>query len=428
MRLTNDGPRSWLLRSLPAGVLVGCLAVAGCLTTPEPQRDASIETPSLDLRAAYAGDPDHWPPFEVDPGVEARELGTVPEVVFPADNPYSQAKSELGEQLFFDPRLSRSNQMSCASCHDPDLGWADGRTVSFGTDRLVLPRNAPTALGSGHFERLFWDGRAESLEDLTLKVIGNADEMHGVGDEVAKKIAEVPAYVEQFAAVFDDEPATSSPGGRGHSPRLADGHADAGSPVTLERIAQAVATFVRTIEPGRSRFDRFVRQASASGDTSAFSDEELLGLHLFRTQARCMNCHHGPMLSDGELHVTGLHLYTRRDDYDPGAFAVTGDPADRGAFKTPHLRHIARTGPYMHHGLFESLPVTVRAYNGGNAVGKPRGAQVDDPDYPVQSPLIHALGLSEDQVQAIVAFLETLTEPHRRVEPPDLPPGLYGRE
>ncbi|MEM8781279.1 MAG: cytochrome c peroxidase [Planctomycetota bacterium] len=414
-----------LWRTLPAVTLAALLAVLGSrfdfasgIARAEiaEDRPAPLTLGIDELRAAYAGPPETWPAFVVDAGVEAVELGLVPQVEHPADNPYSEDKAELGEQLFFDPRLSRSNQMSCASCHDPDLGWADGRTVSFGTDRLELARNAPTALGSGHFDRLFWDGRADSLEDLTLKVIANADEMHGVGKQVAAKIGAIPEYRQAFIDAFEDEMAFD------------DNDEPVAEPVTLERIGQAVATFVRTIEPGRSRFDRFVRRAGATGDTSSFTDDELWGLHLYRTEANCMNCHHGPMMTDGQTHVTGLHLYTRRDDYDPGAFAVTGNDEDRGAYKTPHLRHIARTGPYMHHGLFESLEVAVRAYNGGNRVGRPRGKYLDDPAFPVMSPLIHELDLSEAQVQQIVSFLRTLSEPHRRVEPPDLPPGLYGRE
>ncbi|MEM8494404.1 MAG: cytochrome c peroxidase, partial [Planctomycetota bacterium] len=379
--------RDLVWRCVPVIFLAGMIGAIAIEFTPplEAASDPAV-SPTLDLRAAYAGPPESWPPFVVDEGVDAAELGVVPPVPFPDDNPYTEDKAELGEQLFYDPRLSRTNQMSCASCHDPDLGWADGRTVSFGTDRLELARNAPTALGSGHFDKLFWDGRADSLEDLTLKVITNADEMHGVGDMVASKIGMIPDYRQAFIDVFEDEIEF-------------DDDEPVSDPVTLERIGKAVATFVRTIEPGRSRFDRFVKRASATGDTSQFSDEELYGLHLYRTQAMCMNCHHGPMMTDGLMHVTGLHLYTRPDDYDPGAFAVTGNPEDRGAFKTPHLRHVERTVPYMHHGLFESLEVTVRAYNGGMRIGRPRGKYADDPEFPRLSPLIHELDLSEQDVR-----------------------------
>lgn len=355
--------------------------------------DLEAAAPDADaLRAAYSRPAAEWPAMVVDEGVDAAELGRLPPMPFPDDNPYTKAKAELGKQLFYDPRLSATNQMACASCHDPDLGWADGRTVSFGRGRLELPRNAPTALNAGHFERLFWDGRATSLEDLTLKVIENADEMHGVGKDVAEKINAVPEYRQQFKEVFGEDE------------------------VTIDRLTQAVATFVRTLEGGRSDFDRFLK-----GNPGALSDAAVRGLHLFRTRANCMNCHHGPMLSDGLLHNTGLSLYGRPDQ-DLGAYLVTKDPSDVGKFKTPTLRHVSRTGPYMHHGLFESLLVTARAYNGGMPTPRRKADQQVDPLFPKKSHLLHELGLTETQLEDLVAFMEALEEPHRRIKPPQLPP------
>ncbi|MEM7624287.1 MAG: cytochrome c peroxidase [Planctomycetota bacterium] len=350
----------------------------------EPDADA--------LRAAYARPAAEWPAMIVDEGVEARELGLLPDVVFPDDNPYTKEKAELGKQLFYDPRLSASNQMACASCHDPDLGWADGRTVSFGTQRLELARNAPTILNSGHQEILFWDGRADSLEDLTLKVIENADEMHGVGEDVAAKINDVPEYRAAFKEVFGEDE------------------------VTIDALTKAVATFVRTVNGGRSAFDRFLK-----GNPDALSDSAVRGLHLFRTAAKCMNCHHGPTLSDHKLHNTGLSLHGRPDE-DLGLYRITQNPEDVGKFKTPPLRHASRTGPYMHHGLFESLIVTVRAYNIGMPTPRRRANQQDDPLFPEKSPLLHRLDLDDQQLEDLVAFIESLEEPHRRIKPPELPP------
>ena len=360
-------------------------------TSPPPD-DASLTLEQL--REAYSRPPVEWPAVVVDEAVadEVVELGLLPEVPYPAENPWSQAKEDLGRQLFYDPRLSSTNQMACASCHDPDLGWADGRTVSFGRRRLELERNAPTAMNAGHQQRLFWDGRADSLEDLTLKVIENVDEMHGVGDAVAGKINAVPEYRRQVKEVF--------------------GHEE----VTIEAVTESVATFVRSINGGSSDFDRFLK-----GRPEALSDAALRGLHLFRTQAKCMNCHHGPTLSDHRLHNTGLSLYGRPDQ-DLGQYLITQDPADVGKFKTPTLRHVSRTGPYMHHGLFESLIVTVRAYNGGMPEIRRRRGMEDDPLFPEKSPLLHELNLSPPQLDDLVAFLEALEEPHRRVVPPELPP------
>ena len=390
----RSSPRPHLLSGSPRLWVV--VALIGAATWPllnnlAAESAESVAVTAEHLREVYSRPAAEWPAVVVDEGVEPVELGLLPEVTYPADNPWSQAKEDLGRQLFYDPRLSATNQMACASCHDPDLGWADGRTVSFGRRRLELPRNAPTAMNSGHQEILFWDGRADSLEDLTLKVIENADEMHGVGDDAAAKIHSVPEYRRQFQEVFGSDE------------------------VTIDAVTMSVATFVRTINGGRSDFDRFL-----GGRPDAMSDAAIRGLHLFRTQARCMNCHHGPTLSDGKLHNTGLTLYGRPEQ-DLGQYLITGDPADVGKFKTPPLRHVSRTGPYMHHGLFESLIVTMRAYNGGMPELRRRRGQEDDPLFPVKSPLLHELGLDAGQLDDLVAFLEALEEPHRRVVPPELP-------
>ena len=370
-----------------------CVLILGVTGAAQLIPPPSSSSPDIDaLRAAYSRPAADWPAMVVDQGVEAQELGLLPDVVYPEDNPFSKAKAELGRQLFYDPRLSASNQMACASCHDPDLGWADGRTVSFGTRRLELPRNAPTVINSAHQEILFWDGRADSLEDLTLKVIENAHEMHGVGEDVAKKINDVPEYRAAFREVFGEDE------------------------VSINAVTKAVATFVRTVNGGRSAFDRFLR-----GNPDALSDSALRGLHLFRTDARCMNCHHGPTLSDHKLHNTGLSLYGRPDQ-DLGLYRITQDPEDVGKFKTPPLRHVSRTGPYMHHGLFESLIVTVRAYNGGMPNPRRKADQQDDPLFPTKSELLHKLNLDDQQLLDLVAFLEALEEPHRRIKPPELPP------
>ena len=366
-------------RLLPPLGVVGLAALLLAATAPgAPTAD--------DLRAIYSGPPASWPAATVDEGVTPRELGLLP------DLPEADEKLvALGEQLFFDPRLSTTGQMACASCHDPDLGWADGRTTSFGFRRTQLPRNAPAVQNSGHLPVLFWDGRAQNLEELTLDVIEHPDEMRGTGVEVVERLAAVPAYAEAFDAVGDE------PG------------------VTIDKVTSAVAAFCRSVNGGKSRFDAFLR-----GRENALSDAELRGLHLYRTDAKCMNCHDGPEMTDGKLHVTGLSLYgTPREDL--GAYRVTGDPADAGAFRTPGLRNVERTGPYMHHGLFESLGVTLRAYNGGMPTQRDRVNAAGDP-VPVKSELLHELDLSDEELADLEAFLRSTTEPHRRVEPPELPP------
>ena len=376
-------------QSDPSGTAMNASKDQRAAWTPE-QRDAWAAV----LRERYTQSPEQWPDMTVDEAVETIELGLLPPAPHPADNPHNEAKEELGRLLFYDPRLSATDQMACASCHDPDLGWADGRSVAFGHSRKELKRNTPTAQNAGYLDLLFWDGRADTLEQLVINVIENNDELNTSGEAVAAKLRDVPEYREQFEAAFGD-----------------DG-------VDSDRIAKAIATFVRTNTGGRSAFDAFLR-----GRRDALSPAQIRGLHLFRTDARCMNCHHGPTMSDSLLHNTGLHNYGRPFE-DLGQYRITQNPEDVGKFRTPMLRNIAETAPYMHHGLFEDLTVTLRAYNIGMPTPKRRADQVDDPLYPEKSPLLNRLDLSDEDLADIEAFLESLTEPHRRIRPPELP-GLH---
>ncbi|MEO0586989.1 MAG: cytochrome c peroxidase [Planctomycetota bacterium] len=346
-----------------------------------------------ELRAMYERPSSEWPAMIVDEGVEAQELGLLPEVVHPEGNEPTKARVALGEMLFFDPRLSSSNQLACASCHDPDLGWADGRTVAFGHQRAQLKRNAPTALYAGHWEHLFWDGRAESAEDLTVKVMLNEHELRATREEVEAKFNAIPEYVAAFEEAYGAER------------------------ITMELLAKAVSVFMRDMQEGNSPFDTFMQ-----GRYQALTDEQVWGLHLFRTKARCMNCHSGPLLSDNLFHNTGLTLYGT-DLEDWGRYHVTKDPADVGKFKTPTLRNVANTKPYMHHGLFESLEVTMHAYDGGMPELRRRKGMEDDPLFPTKSELVHELHLTDEEKAAVIAFMESLSERHRVRRAPELPPG-----
>ncbi len=367
-------------------------------TTPSrkpPRRllsEAEYRDLAADLRRTYASDPTHWPAPHIDDDVKPRyrELGLLPAITFPSHNPYSDAKAELGRKLFFDPRLSGSGQVSCASCHDPDLAFADGRTVSFGHERKQLTRNAPTVANSGFLTSLFWDGRASSLEQQASDVVKNQDEMHSSAEFVHTHLGSIPGYRTEFESVF-------------------------GSPeVTLDRAAQAIATFERTLTSRASDFDSFLR-----GDTNALSAEAVRGLHLFRTTARCVNCHFGPTFSDGLFHNEGLTYYGRKYE-DLGRYRVTKDPADIGRFKTPTLRNISRTAPYMHNGLFE-LEGVLNMYNAGMPAPRRRTDQKDDPLFPVKSPHLQSLGLNRQDLDDLKAFLESLAETRWRLRPPELP-------
>jgi cytochrome c peroxidase len=365
---------------------------------PEPRAESTPEQYAAQakaLRAAYSKPPAQWPKANVDEGVEFVELGLLTRKPgFPADNPHSKEKEELGRMLFYDPRLSGSGSIACASCHEAELGWSDGRAVSFGHERSSLARNSPTLNNVGYRKGFFWDGRAATLEEQALEPIAAAKEMNAKPEVTLARLAEQAEYRRRFKEVFGEER------------------------ITLARVAQAIATFERTIVSRPSDFDRFLR-----GDAGALSDAAVRGLHLFRTDARCANCHMGPLLTDDKFHNLGLSYYGRTLQ-DLGRYEVTKDPKDVGKFRTPSLRNVTRSGPYMHNGLFD-LDGVLRMYNAGMATLRRKPHQVNDPLFPTKSPLLRPLALNRRDLADLRAFLESLEELRLRVRPPELP-GIDG--
>ncbi len=345
------------------------------------------------LRTEYAKPPAAWPIPVLDEGVPHRELATPGPVPFPEGMEPTREKKELGLSLFFDPRLSGSQQISCSRCHDPEKGWADGRSLAQGVFMGQLTRNTPGLQGVGHHTSIFWDGRSPSLEAQAAAVITHPKEMAGNPEKIVQRLAAVKDfYPPRFKAAFGDES------------------------ITFERILQAIAAFERGLTTGRSRFDRFL-----AGKHDALNDAELHGLHLFRTQARCLNCHNGPHFSDGLFHNAGLTYYGRRFE-DLGRHTVTGKAEDVGRFRTPSLRNVSRTGPWMHHGLFPTMRGVINLYNAGMPRPARKDHQKDDPLFPETSPLLKPLHLSPDQRADLEAFLMSLDEPPMRVLTPPFPP------
>lgn len=358
---------------------------------PRPKLSAAeYEKQAAELREIYSNPPSEWPKPDLDEGIEHRELGKLPPVTYPADNPYSKAKADLGKTLFFDARLSGSGQMACVSCHDSDLGWGDGRTVSFGHKVQSLKRNSPSIFNSAYGTSFFWDGRAASLEEQSMMPIAAQDEMHSSPEDAAQRIAEVPGYKPLFEAAF-------------------------GTPeVTANRIAKALATFQRTIVGGSSKFDYFL-----NGRKNALTDSQIRGLHIFRTVGRCLNCHNGPEMTDHKFHNEGLTFYGRPGE-DLGRYLATKDPQDVGKFKTPGLRNISRSAPYMHTGGFD-IDEVVNFYNGGGMDPKPRAEHKNDPLFPKKSPILRPLNLNKQDLEDLKDFLESLAEPRFRFRPPEMP-------
>jgi len=314
---------------------------------------------------------------------EERRLVPLPRLApAPADNPTTPKKVALGKQLFFDPRLSGEGTMSCATCHLPEKAYADGLARAKGVGGKTLSRNSPSCLNVGFFARLFWDGRAESLEEQALAPIESADEMNQSLAELEQELRAIPGYARQFQEVF-------------------------GSPPDRDGIAKALAAFQRTLITEPSPFDRFL-----AGEEDALSEQAKQGLSLFRGEAGCSKCHHGPLLSDGEFHRLGVSFN------DPGRADVTGKREDRFRFRTPSLRNVAETAPYMHDGSLATLDDVVTFYYRGIPDRGPDGLAPDT------SALTNR---SFAETLKIVPFLESLTGKAPDVRRPLLP-GLVAGE
>lgn len=304
--------------------------------------------------------------------------GLLPPVPVPVDNPMTDAKIHLGKQLYFDPRLSRDNTISCASCHRPDAGWADTTPTSEGVEHKRGGRNSPSVLNGGYFVPQFWDGRALHLEKQAVGPVQNPLEMDLSPQEVEERLRGIPGYVQAFEAVF-------------------------GGPPTLELAAKAIASFERTLISTNSAYDKYLQ-----GDRRAMSPAAVRGLQLFNGKGHCSACHSGPIFSDQKFHNLGIG-YRDGQYADEGRYAVTKDPKDMGAFRTPGLRSVALTPPYLHDGSEPSLEAVVALYNRG---GIPN---------PNLDPLMPPLNLTRREQADLVEFMKALTGEPIIVTAPELP-------
>ncbi|MCA9115776.1 MAG: cytochrome-c peroxidase [Planctomycetaceae bacterium] len=294
----------------------------------------------------------------------------------PEENPTTKEKVALGRQLFFDPRLSGENTMSCATCHLPEKAFGDGLPRAKGANDKELSRNTPSLLNVGLYATYFWDGRAGSLEEQALGPIQSPDEMNQNLDELVRELSQVPGYRQQFQQVF-------------------------GTEVSGQSIAKALAAFQRTLITGPSPFDRYL-----AGDQQALSRSAQRGLALFQGEAGCIRCHQGPLLSDGKFYRLGVSFS------DEGLAVVTGKQDDKGRFRTPSLRNIAQTGPYMHNGSLKTLDEVVTFYYRGIPLTAPDGLELD---------LQPLSGQSFAEIADLVAFLKSLTGDPPKITPPELP-------
>jgi cytochrome c peroxidase len=287
----------------------------------------------------------------VEAGLPEPPLGLDLFMPIPEENPLTPEKVALGRRLFFDKQLSRDASVACSTCHDPAQGFSDGGRVARGIWGSSGPRNSPAILNRGYGAAFFWDGRAATLEQQVLEPIVNPKEL-GLADlgELERRVG-----------------------------------------ISRDAVSAALASYVRTIRAGGSRYDQYL-----TGITTALTAEEQAGLALFRGKANCVACHVGPNFTDEQFHSTGIAW---RDGAfaDDGRFLVTRREQDCGAFKTPTLREIARTAPYMHDGSLTTLEEVVEYYSGG---GRPN---------PALDSQIRRLDLTSQEKHALVSFLRALS-------------------
>jgi cytochrome c peroxidase len=293
-----------------------------------------------------------------------QKLGNLPPVNAPPNNPQTTEKIQLGKLLYFDSRLSKDNTISCATCHDPAKGWTDAGPTSKGINGQMGGRRAPPVSNSAYNPLQFWDGRAPSLEEQAKGPIANPIEMGNTHEVMIKTVEDIPGYVEIFKKVFND------------------------SKLSLDMIADAIASFERTVVTTDSPFDRFVK-----GDDQSLTPLEKKGLEVFNGKGHCTSCHWGANFSDGRFHNLGVKS-TGNAKPDEGRYVITKDPKDMGAFKTPTVRDASLRAPFMHNGSEKTLEEVVELYD--------IGGRVDDPNL---DPLIVPLGLNEDEKKALVAFM-----------------------
>lgn len=343
-------------------------------------------------------------------GEKPAPLAPLPSVPVPADQPLTPAKVELGKLLFFDARLSGDGSLSCADCHEPRKGWGDGNDLSRGYPGTAHWRNSQTVLNSAYLKRWFWTSSSPSLEKQAESAMTGAVAGNLIPLMATERVKQVPDYVRRFREVFGGAP-------------------------TYEGVLQAIAAFERTVVSKNVPFDRYLR-----GDKTALGAAAIRGRALFEGKAGCIACHGGALLTDEQHHNTGvppnpaftkdpLRQITMRErmlrnkvpeevvlalDRDPGRYIDTKRDEDKGRFRTPTLRELVYTAPYMHNGVFFTLEEVVDFYD--------RGGEADP--FGTKSPRIRPLGLAAEEKKDLAAFLESLSGDEVVVERPQIPP--YG--
>jgi len=356
--------------------LFAILAICGMSLGCGPEAPASDPAPSADP----ATDP------TTDPAPATDEMAALPEIPLglpkleiPDNNPMTAEKVELGKLLYFDKRLSKDGTISCATCHDPTMGWAEEDVTSIGIKEQVGTRNSPTVINSAYATSQFWDGREPTLEAQALGPIENPIEMGHSLPELVKELNEIAGYKERFQKVF-------------------------GTDVTSDGIAKAIAAFERTVLSGNSAWDKY-----QAGDKTALNEQEIRGMELFN-QAECATCHAPPVFSNFRFYNAGVG--SDLAEPDSGRQQATDNERDFGKFRVPTLRDITDTGPYFHNGSEASLEEAVRLMATGG---------VDNPKLSALFRGLQGREYTDEQIADLVAFLGALSGEYPVIEEPELP-------
>jgi len=342
---------------------------------------AHINSSWHQLKTSY-GKPQHqWPSIETTDGRVVKQLSPLT-LLKPQPLP---ARVKLGRQLFHDTLLSRDNTVSCSSCHEARMLFGDLRSKPIGIDLQQGDRNTPNIFGIDHWQSFFWDGRAKTAEEQALMPIENPLEMGSSVELVLERINLEPHYNLLIKNAFST------------------------NNINRQQLADALVAFERTIIPKQTIYGNFISTAQFSPQVAVelLTEKQLRGLHLYRTKAKCMTCHNGPLLSDNQFHVTGLHAFGRRIE-DLGRYQHTKKPSDVGKFRTPSLVMVTHTKPWMHHGLFVNLGGIINFYNRGGARPKQRKGQKNNPLFPTTTNLLKPLQLSKQEREALLEFLQIL--------------------
>ena len=368
MNIVEPVPNAWRLGILISRVFTSlCVVLVGVLIVLLGQQAIAQESEAQGVPTV----PKDTLPKEL--AIDPIPVGFSVSPSAPENNPTTPEKVQLGRRLFFDKIMSRDKTVACATCHRPEQGFASSEAIAIGIEGRLGKRNTPSIFNRGYGSQFLWDGSAQSLEDQALTPITNPNEFGSDVETVLKALRSNASYREQFTKAFGDSDSVEEL-------------------ISADRLAMAIASFERTLVYGNTMVDRF-----RAAEYGALSREARQGMWIFESSGGCWKCHGGEIFADEKFHNTGVDF--ENPNRDPGRFEVTQQEQDRFKFKTPSLRGISLTAPYMHDGSMKTLREVVEFYNKG---GSPNDPHLDKD--------IQPLKLTDKEVGFLVEFLKALSQ------------------